>query len=133
MSHLTRHLAHQRFNLAFVICDSSSGTNDRSLSSLWGATPDDSAKILGAFLERGGNFVDTANFYTRGHSEKIIGDFIAQDRARRERMVLATKFFNNLYPGDPNGGARVERRSLPSVSSRSVACRPTTSTSTGSI
>jgi len=57
-----------------------------------------------SFLERGGNFVDTANFYTKGHSEKIIGDFIAQDRARRERMVLATKFFGNLYPGDPNGG-----------------------------
>src|SRR3981189_2294346 len=70
----------------------------------WGATPEDSSKIIGTFLERGGNFVDTANFYTRGHSEKIIGDFIAQDRARRERMVLATKFFGNLYPGDPNSG-----------------------------
>jgi aryl-alcohol dehydrogenase-like predicted oxidoreductase len=68
----------------------------------WGATPEDSAKILGTFLERGGNFVDTANFYTKGHSEKIIGDFIAQDRGRRERMVLATKFFCNLNPGDPN-------------------------------
>ena len=63
----------------------------------WGATPEDSAEILGAFLERGGNFIDTANFYTKGHSEKILGDFIAQDRARRERMVLATKFFGNLY------------------------------------
>ena len=70
----------------------------------WGATSEDSAKIVGTFLERGGNFVDTANFYTKGHSEKIIGDFIAQDRARRERMVLATKFFGNLYPGEPNGG-----------------------------
>ena len=70
----------------------------------WGATPEGSSKIIGTFLERGGNFVDTANFYTKGHSEKIIGDFIAQDRARRERMVLATKFFGNLYPGDPNGG-----------------------------
>jgi aryl-alcohol dehydrogenase-like predicted oxidoreductase len=70
----------------------------------WGATPEDSSKILGTFLERGGNFVDTANFYTKGHSEKIIGDFIAQGRARRERMVLATKFFCNLNPGDPNGG-----------------------------
>src|SRR5258708_8992559 len=70
----------------------------------WGATPEDSSKILGTFLERGGNFVDTANFYTKGHSEKIIGDFIAQYRARRERIVLATKFFGHLYPGDPNGG-----------------------------
>jgi aryl-alcohol dehydrogenase-like predicted oxidoreductase len=70
----------------------------------WGATPEDSSKILGDFLERGGNFVDTGNFYTKGHSEEIIGDFIAQDRARRERMVLATKVFGYLYPGDPNGG-----------------------------
>jgi aryl-alcohol dehydrogenase-like predicted oxidoreductase len=58
--------------------------------------------VTRTFLERGGNFVDTANFYTKGHSEKIIGDFISQDRARRERMVLATKFFINRYPGDPN-------------------------------
>jgi hypothetical protein len=78
----------------------------------WGATPEDSSKILGAFLERGGNFVDTANFYTKGHSEKIIGDFIAQDPARRERMVLATKLFNNLYPGDPNGGGAGRTRHL---------------------
>jgi aryl-alcohol dehydrogenase-like predicted oxidoreductase len=48
-----------------------------------GATPEDASKILGTFLERG-NFFDTANFYTRAHPEKIIGDFIAQDRARCE-------------------------------------------------
>jgi aryl-alcohol dehydrogenase-like predicted oxidoreductase len=70
----------------------------------WGATPEDSSKILASFLERGGNFIDTANFYTKGHSEKIIGDYIVQDRVRRERMVLATKSFNNMYPGDPNDG-----------------------------
>jgi len=58
----------------------------------WGATPEDSSKIIGAFLERGGNFVDTANFYTKGHSEKIIGDFIAQDRARRERKLVLVNF-----------------------------------------
>lgn len=70
----------------------------------WGTSPADAEHILSTFLERGGNFLDTANFYTRGHAEKIIGDFVARDRARRERMVLATKFFINLYPGDPNGG-----------------------------
>src|SRR6266487_364314 len=37
-------------------------------------------------------------------SEKIIGDFIGRDRARRDRVVIATKFFGNLYPGDPNAG-----------------------------
>ncbi len=69
----------------------------------WGATPEDSSKILGAFLERGGNFVDTANFYTKGHSEKIIGDFIAQDRAASSEWfwpkALCSKFSVLNYSG----------------------------------
>jgi aryl-alcohol dehydrogenase-like predicted oxidoreductase len=89
-----------------------------------GATPEESAKILGAFLKRGDNFVDTANFYTKGHSEKIIGDFIALDRARRERMVLATKFFNNLYPGDPNGGG-AGRKAILAHCEQSLRCLQT--------
>jgi len=70
----------------------------------WGSTVAESEAILGRFLERGGNFIDTANVYTMGHSEKIIGDFIGHDRSRRDRIVIATKFFGNLYAGDPNGG-----------------------------
>ena len=66
-------------------------------------------QMLDAFVEAGGNFIDTANGYTRGHSEKIIGDFIAHDRARRDRIVIATKFFTNLYNGDPNGGGSGRR------------------------
>ena len=38
------------------------------------------------------------------HSEKIIGDHIGRHPARRDRLVIATKFSGNLYPGDPNGG-----------------------------
>ena len=46
-----------------------------------------------------------ANFYTKSHSEKIIlGDHIGRDPAKRDRLVIATKFSGNLYPGDPNGG-----------------------------
>ena len=70
----------------------------------WGSSVAESETIMGRFLERGGNFIDTANVYTKGHSEKIIGDFIGRDRARRDRVVIATKFFGNLYPGDPNAG-----------------------------
>ncbi len=70
----------------------------------WGSSVAESEQIMGRFLERGGNFIDTANVYTKGHSEKIIGDFIGRDRARRDRVVIATKFFGNLYPGDPNAG-----------------------------
>lgn len=70
----------------------------------WGSSVAESEAIITHFLERGGNFIDTANAYTKGHSEKIIGDLIGRDRARRDRTVIATKFFVNFYQGDPNGG-----------------------------
>ncbi|MBB5609099.1 MULTISPECIES: aldo/keto reductase [unclassified Janthinobacterium] len=69
----------------------------------WGSSPAESEAILSAYLEQGGNFIDTANLYTNGHSEKIIGDFFAR-RKGRDRSVIATKFFGNLHAGDPNGG-----------------------------
>ncbi len=70
----------------------------------WGASPETSEAILAEYLDRGGNVVDTANIYTNGHSEKIVGDFLAARPGLRERVVLSTKFFGNLHPGDPNGG-----------------------------
>lgn len=70
----------------------------------WGSTVEESQQILDRYIELGGNFVDTANFYTKSHSEKIIGDHIGRHSARRDRLVIATKFSGNLYPGDPNGG-----------------------------
>lgn len=70
----------------------------------WGANPAESRKILQRYVGLGGNFVDTANIYTNGHAETIIGDFLAVGALRRDQIVLGTKFFNNLYPGDPNGG-----------------------------
>ena len=70
----------------------------------WGASPETSEAILAEYIERGGNVVDTANIYTNGHSEKIVGDFFAARPGLRDRVVLSTKFFANLHPGDPNGG-----------------------------
>jgi aryl-alcohol dehydrogenase-like predicted oxidoreductase len=64
----------------------------------------ESEQILSRYLDLGGNFVDTANFYTNGHSERILGDYFAARPGRRDRVVLATKFFTNMFPGDPNGG-----------------------------
>jgi aryl-alcohol dehydrogenase-like predicted oxidoreductase len=63
-----------------------------------------SEAILAEYLDRGGNVVDTANVYTNGHAEKIVGDFFAARPGLRDRVVLSTKFFGNLHPGDPNGG-----------------------------
>lgn len=70
----------------------------------WGTSVEESEQIIDRYLELGGNFIDTANFYTRSHSEKIIGDHIGRHPGRRDRAVIATKFSGNLYPGDPNGG-----------------------------
>jgi aryl-alcohol dehydrogenase-like predicted oxidoreductase len=69
-----------------------------------GTTPEESGRILDAYLERGGNMIDTANFYSNGHSEAIVGDHLAARPGLRDRLVLATKFFGNLHPGDPNAG-----------------------------
>jgi len=70
----------------------------------WGTSVEESQRILDRYIELGGNFIDTANFYTKSHSEKIIGDHVGRHPSRRERLVIATKFSGNLYPGDPNGG-----------------------------
>jgi aryl-alcohol dehydrogenase-like predicted oxidoreductase len=60
--------------------------------------------IVETYLDRGGNFIDTANIYTKGHSEKILGSCVGNHPRRRAKAVLATKFMGNLYSGDPNGG-----------------------------
>jgi len=70
----------------------------------WGASPEVSCAMLDEYRNRGGNFVDTANIYTAGHSEQIIGDYLRQNKVRRDEVVLSTKFYCNLFPGDPNGG-----------------------------
>jgi aryl-alcohol dehydrogenase-like predicted oxidoreductase len=77
----------------------------------WGASVKESEAIIDKYLDEGGNFIDTANIYTRGHSEKIIGDHLGRYPARRERVVIATKFFSNLFPGDPNAGG-TSRKSI---------------------
>ncbi|EHN12327.1 Oxidoreductase [Patulibacter medicamentivorans] len=70
----------------------------------WGATAEDSHRMIAEYIDRGGNAIDTANIYTNGHAEKIVGDYFANRGADRDRVVLGTKFFGNLHPGDPNGG-----------------------------
>lgn len=70
----------------------------------WGSEPAEAKRILDAYLDRGGNFIDTANGYTKGHSEAIIGEHLTHDRKKRDRVVIATKFSTNMFLGDPNGG-----------------------------
>ncbi|HEY3419203.1 MAG TPA: aldo/keto reductase [Methanomassiliicoccales archaeon] len=74
----------------------------------WGASKEESKRIFDAYVNAGGTFVDTANGYTNGTSEKYVGEFIAQDR---ERFVLATKFTFGGKPDNPNGGGN-HRKSM---------------------
>lgn len=67
----------------------------------WGNSKDESRKVFDEFVEKGGNFFDTANYYTKGTSEKFLGEFIAKSR---DRYVLATKYSLNTNPDDPNAG-----------------------------
>jgi aryl-alcohol dehydrogenase-like predicted oxidoreductase len=70
----------------------------------WGAGVAESEAMLDEYRARGGNFIDTANVYTNGHAETIIGDYLARRPGQRDRVVIGSKFFGNLYAGDPNGG-----------------------------
>ncbi|MFG3258701.1 aldo/keto reductase [Streptomyces sp. NPDC048172] len=74
----------------------------------WGAEKDEARKLFDLYVERGGNFIDTANTYTDGTSERMLGEFT---RDNRESLVLATKYTTLRRPGDPNS-AGSSRKSL---------------------
>ena len=79
----------------------------------WGVEEAGSLAIFDAYRARGGNFIDTADIYSGGASEEMVGRFIAGS-GTRDAMVLATKFaFNGSAsplaaahgaPGNPNAG-----------------------------
>ncbi|HEX9390364.1 MAG TPA: aldo/keto reductase [Usitatibacteraceae bacterium] len=78
----------------------------------WGSGMDEARRIVDQYLANGGNFVDTANQYTNGSSEKMLGEILGE---RRERIVLATKFTMNTQPGDPNAGGNHRKSMISSV------------------
>jgi aryl-alcohol dehydrogenase-like predicted oxidoreductase len=74
----------------------------------WGAAKDESRKLYDAFREAGGNFIDTANFYTNGTSESFLGEFM---KDHRQSVVLATKYTNAAPGTDPNAAGN-HRKSM---------------------
>lgn len=75
----------------------------------WSRSEAEARVVFDAYVEGGGNFIDTANMYTGGESEKIVGRLVADDR---ERFVLSTKYANAIPgKGDPNA-AGMHRKSL---------------------
>ncbi|MFC1555594.1 aldo/keto reductase [candidate division KSB1 bacterium] len=65
----------------------------------FGVDKPEANKVYDTYLDAGGNFIDTANLYTEGTSEKFIGEFI---QSNRESIVLATKYSLRMKMGDPN-------------------------------
>jgi aryl-alcohol dehydrogenase-like predicted oxidoreductase len=78
----------------------------------WGTDWDDARAIFDAYVERGGNFIDTANAYTNGTAEQMVGEFAA---SRREELVIATKYSMPTRPGDPNAGGNSRKSMVRSV------------------
>jgi aryl-alcohol dehydrogenase-like predicted oxidoreductase len=78
----------------------------------WGSSRDGSRQILDAFLEAGGNFIDTANIYTNGTSETLLGEFL---KGNRDRAVLATKYTNAMPGTDPNAGGNQRKNMMRAV------------------
>lgn len=78
----------------------------------WGASKEESRRMFDAFAEAGGNFIDTANRYTNGTSEKYVGEFIAADR---ERFVVATKYTLFMRRDDPNASGNHRKNMIQSL------------------
>jgi len=78
----------------------------------WGADKETSRKIFDVFAHAGGNFLDTANRYTEGTSEKWLGEFVAADR---DHYVIATKYSLRDRPGDLNFAGNHRKNMMRSV------------------
>jgi aryl-alcohol dehydrogenase-like predicted oxidoreductase len=74
----------------------------------WGSAADEAGRIYRSFRDAGGNFIDTANVYTNGSSERLLGEFM---EGHRQEIVLATKYANAAPGTDPNAAGN-HRKSI---------------------
>jgi aryl-alcohol dehydrogenase-like predicted oxidoreductase len=80
----------------------------------WGADEANARQLFDAYLEAGGNFIDTADLYTNGNSERMLGQFV-KESGRRDRVIISTKFSYNAEPGNPNAGGNGRKNILRAV------------------
>lgn len=78
----------------------------------WGCDFAEAERIVGAYAERGGNSIDTANFYANGESERMVGQLVG---AQRPRFVIASKYSLTMRPGDPNASGNHRKNMQQSV------------------
>jgi aryl-alcohol dehydrogenase-like predicted oxidoreductase len=80
----------------------------------YGKTEQEAEPIFRAYVESGGNLIDTADFYTAGESERILGRLIKR-AGHRERLVLTGKFTNSIDPADPNASGNGRKHIIRAV------------------
>ena len=78
----------------------------------FGATEAESHRVLDAYAEAGGNFLDTANKYHGGQTEEIVGRWLS---GKRNRTVLATKYTLSMDPNDPNASGNHRKNMVHSI------------------
>ncbi|TGD73411.1 aldo/keto reductase [Mangrovimicrobium sediminis] len=78
----------------------------------WGTEYDEARRMFDHYRERGGNFVDTANFYAAGESERMLGRMAAEVR---QQVVIATKYSLTMRPGDPNASGNQRKNMVQAV------------------
>lgn len=79
----------------------------------WGSSDDEAERIVDTYIDRGGNFIDTANFYGgMGGSEELLGKLLGN---RRNRLVVSTKYSMTTRPGDPNASGNHRKAMVRSV------------------
>src|SRR3546814_17670342 len=79
---------------------------------VWGAEEGESRRIFDTYVDRGGNFVDTAGYYAQGRSEELTGKFA---REKRNQLVLSTKYSLAVQPGDPNAAGNSRKNMVRAV------------------
>jgi aryl-alcohol dehydrogenase-like predicted oxidoreductase len=83
----------------------------------WGSDREEAHRIFDAYVDRGGNFIDSSNNYTNGTSEQLVGEFAAD---KRDRLAIATKYSGSTRAKDPNSGGD-HRKSMVRSVERSLA------------
>jgi len=88
------------------------GTMTFGLDWGWGAERKEARRMFDAYVDRGGNFLDSASTYTNGTAERLLGEFAA---GRRDRLVIATKYAGSAGADDPNAAGSDRKSMLHSV------------------
>lgn len=79
----------------------------------WGSSDKEAARMVDIYVDRGGNFIDTANFYGGfGGSEELLGKLV---HGKRDRLAISTKYSLTTCPGDPNASGNQRKNMVRSV------------------